>query len=282
MKKRTQIAFWGTVASLSLAAVPSMAQSTNSPIGNSLGDVERISQVDNKTVMSSDNQKVGKLNNFMLDLESGRILYAVIGGTSKGRIAVAPEIFAGSPLGGDKTLHLTVDKSKVDNAPQFTGDVDKPEGWGQASFVSKVHQYFGQNAWWQGSKPANEGTFNNVHKGGQLIGMKVENVNNATVGKVNDVVVNPQQGRILYVVLQPSSNLNLGDNLYALPPDAITWNRSQNSLVSNIDQQKLASAPHFASNNWPNLSDTSFASQVYQYYGKQPYFQGGNYQPTGR
>jgi hypothetical protein len=53
----------------------------------------------------------------------------------------------------------------------------------------------------------------------------------------------------------------------------------QKNLVSNIDQQKLAAAPHFDKNSWPNLTDASFANQVYQYYGKQPWFQT---QPTGR
>ena len=56
------------------------------------------------------------------------------------------------------------------------------------------------------------------------------------------------------------------------------------SLTSDISKDKLAAAPHFAKNNWAQLSDTSFASQVYQYYGKQAYFETGTskYKPTGR
>jgi hypothetical protein len=42
-------------------------------------------------------------------------------------------------------------------------------------------------------------------------------------------------------------------------------------------------APHFARDNWTDLSNSAFASQVYQYYGKQPYFEtSGTMRPTGR
>jgi hypothetical protein len=91
-------------------------------------------------------------------------------------------------------------------------------------------------------------------------------------------------GRLLYVVFEPAANFNLGNNLYAMPSDAFTLGSDQKHLVTNIDRQKLASAPHFEKNSWPSLTDSTFASQVYQYYGKQAWFnQGaGNYQPTGR
>jgi hypothetical protein len=181
-------------------------------------------------------------------------------------------------------LRANVDKQKIESAPQFTSDLDKPDQLGQASFVYRVYQYFGANPWWQGSAPAGQGSFHNVHKLNQLIGMNVEDVNNQTIGKTSNVVVDMPSGRLLYVVFAPASNLNLGNNLYAMPSDAFTLGSDQKHLVTNIDRQKLASAPHFDKSNWPSLNDPTFASQVYQYYGKQAWFNSGagNYQPTGR
>jgi hypothetical protein len=37
--------------------------------------------------------------------------------------------------------------------------------------------------WWQGRTAANIGSFHNVHKANDLIGMKVENVNNEKIAK---------------------------------------------------------------------------------------------------
>lgn len=246
-----------------------------------LGQVAKADEVYGNEVISSDNQKIGKLNNLMVDLESGRVLYGVLG-ASKGKVAIAPQLFT-STLPIDRELHLRATKAKLETARQFTADMDKPGQWGQASFVDEVYTYYGQRPWWQGSAPANQGTFHNVHKASQVIGMKVENVNNQSLGEVNNLIVNLPAGRLVYVILSPASSLALGNNLYVLPPQAFTLSADQKNLVSGIDGQKLAAAPHFDKSKWPNLSDTAFAARVYEYYGKQPYFQiGGAIQPTGR
>lgn len=282
MKARTQLALWGAVAAISLAAftAPVVAQqATSSSNPNSLGQVAKVNKVYGKEVVSSDNQRIGKLNNLVIDLESGRILYGVVG-ASKGRVAVAPEIFTSTPTPNETELHANVEKAKIEGAPQFTSSIDKPGQFGQASFVSQVYQYFGQSPWWQGSTPANEGAFHNVHKASEVVGMKVEDSNNQKIGNINNVMVDLPAGRVAYLIFSPNSSLNLGDNLYALPPQAVTLSPNGNFLTTGLTQAKFAAAPHFASNSWPNLSDPSFASQVYQYYGKQTWFQ--TPQPTGR
>jgi len=285
MKKTNYITSWPSLGAvcLSLVALPAWSQSSQTATTSSgtLSHVERAANLFNKELQSSDNQKVGKVNNLILDLESEHILYAVVNG-DKGKVAVPPQIFGDT---SGNTIRVNADKAKIEAAPQFTGDIDKPEELGQASFIAKVYEHFGQNEWWKGSTPANQGTFHNVHKLNDLIGMKVENVNNQTMGKVNNLVVDMPTGRAMYVVLGPDSSLNLGNNLYALPPDALTLSSDKKHLSTGIDQQKLASAPHFDKNSWPNLTDANFASQVYQYYGKQAWFGntgGTSLQPTGR
>ncbi|HWH69738.1 MAG TPA: PRC-barrel domain-containing protein, partial [Candidatus Sulfotelmatobacter sp.] len=245
----------------------------------SLSQAAPANQLVGKQVLSSDNQPVGTLDNLVVDLESGHILYAVVG-SPKGKVAVPPGLFTQAT---GNNLSANVDAQKLQNAPQFTSSVDQPQAMSQASFVSQVYQYFGQPAWWQGSAPVSEGAFHNVHKATELPGLKVQNVSNQPVAQVNGSVLDLPAGRVLYVILAPDPSLNLGNNLYALPPDALTLSSDQKNLVSNIDRQKLAGAPSFSQNNWAQLNNPAFASQVYQYYGKQAYFQtGGALQPTGR
>lgn len=263
-----------TAAAVSLMAGAAYAQN------QSFGQVEPANKVYGKQVMSSDNQKIGNLNNLIIDLESGHILYATLA-ADKGRIAVPPQIFTKTPGPNDKTVQVNVPKQKIEGAPQF-GNWDKPEELGQAQFISQVYQYFGQNAWWQGAQAANVGTFHNVHKASEAIGMNVLDVKNAGLGKVNNVMVDLPNGRVAYLILTPNPSFNLGNNLYALPPDAFTLSADHKNLVSGIDQAKLAGAPHFDKNNWAQLSDPSYASQVYSYYGKQAYFNTSNLRPTGR
>ena len=283
--KQNFFLIWRSLAatSLSLWAILAQGQPTqNQQPGTSvLGNVARAANLFGRQLESSDHQQIGKVDNLVVDLESEHILYVVVS-AQNGKVAVPPQILGAAS--GNK-IPLKADKQKIESAPQFTGQIDKPDQLGQASFVAKVYQHFGQNAWWQGSAPVDQGSFHNVHKLTQLIGMKVENVNNQTIGKVSNVIVDMPTGRVIYALLEPDSSLNLGDNLYALPSDALTLSSDRTHLASNIDQQKLASAPHFPKNNWPNLADATFASQVYQYYGKQAWFggaTGSQVQPTGR
>ena len=84
--------------------------------------MERANKLIGEEVLGSDNQKIGKLDNLILDLESGRVLYAVVGsggvlGAGEKRYGVPPGAFT-EPT-GDK-LQVNFDKQKVSNAPQFT------------------------------------------------------------------------------------------------------------------------------------------------------------------
>jgi len=255
------------------------AQQTNSASTGVLGQVAMANQVYGHQVLGSDNQKIGNLNNLVVDLESGRILYGVIG-TGKNRVAVPPQVFTQTKPSANE-LRVNVDKQKVDGAPQFD-PIDKAGDWGSAAFVNQVYSYFGKSPWWQGSAPANEGAFHNVHKSSQIIGLNVQNVNNQNVGKINNLAVDLPDGRVVVLVLSPDSALNLGGNLYPMPPQAFTLSSDKKNLVSNIDASKLASAPHFASNNPPNFSDPNYIAQIYQFYGKQTWFGPGGAQPTGR
>ncbi len=284
--KNASYALVGAVAlaGMSLSTASVCAQQ-NSNIGSQgmLGGVEVVDKIYGKEVLSSDNQKVGKLDDLIVDLESGRILYGVVS-ANNGYVAVPPGIFTATPTAKDNYVHAKVTKSQIDSAPKFDNSASDAQQWGQGSFVYEVYQKFGQPFWWQGSAPANQGVFHNVHKASVVLGMNVEDVNNQSIGKVNEMVANLPQGRLLYVIFQPASSLNLGNNLYALPPQAVTLSHDYKNLVTGIDKQKLAAAPHFDKSHWPDLQDANFASQVYQYYGKQAYFQrgGGAVQPTGR
>src|SRR5439155_19762669 len=118
MKRTTRLAVWGAVTAMSLsafilsvtAAQDDSAASTRSKAGRAeslqggktLGHVERANKLIGKEVIGSDNQKLGKIDNIILDLESGHILYAVIGSggvasVGEKRFAVAPQVFTEMP-----------------------------------------------------------------------------------------------------------------------------------------------------------------------------------------
>jgi sporulation protein YlmC with PRC-barrel domain len=283
MKMTSTVPFWTAVAAVvSGFAGPASAQQGATPMSETtapLSQVQGWENVGGKEVYSSDHQKIGKLDVLVGDLESGRILYGVVD-SSKGKVAVPPQIF--TQVTG-KTIQANVSWDKLEGAPQFSASSADLAEMGNSQFVNQIYQHFGLQSWLQGNQGATAATFKGVQRVGKMRGMKVENAQNQTLGKVDDVVVDLPAGHMLFVVLAPDSSLKLGGNLYPVPPTQFTLSSDQKHLMANLDPEKLAAAPHFDKNAWPNLSDASYALQVYQYYGKQPYFNAaGAMQPTGR
>jgi len=109
-------------------------------------------------------------------------------------------------------------------------------------------------------------------------------VNNAQqdIGKIETIVLNVPAGREMYAVLAPASDMNLGNDYYAIPPKSLKLSTDQKTLVADVTREKLSNAPHFAKDDWSHLSDTAWAHKVYEYYGQPASFQTRDIQPTGR
>ena len=44
-------------------------------------------------------------------------------------------------------------------------------------------------------------------------------------------------------------------------------------LPLDVDKKRLGSAPGFDKDNWPDMTDTSWGSEVFTYYGATPYWE---------
>jgi sporulation protein YlmC with PRC-barrel domain len=249
-----------------------------------IGDIQAARELLGATVRASDGEKVGHLKNVVVDLESGRVLYVVLAGAGKGEgeVAVPPGLFERSEETGRWTI--ASDAKEISEAPKFSLRLESTN-LGQASFVHKVHEHFGEPAWWQGAKPADEGAFKNVHAATELPGMRIKNVADQDMGEVRDVVLDLSAGRVPFVVLAPRSDLELNRRVYAMPPDALTLSADGKHLVSDIDREKLVESPSLNRNNLDRLSEPAFAASIYRHYGKDAYFENNASKiltPTGR
>lgn len=245
-----------------------------------LNNVERADQLIGQAVLTSDHQQVGKIDDFVIDQDSGKILYAIIGiggvlGVGETRVAVPTALFTNARKG---SVQINVDKHKLTRAPQLTKDVEqKPT----ADFLGKSYGYFGQKAWWQ--EPSSiAAAFSMARKASDLKGMTIQNNAHQDIGSIESVVLDVPAGREMYVVISPSTDMALGNNYYALPPGAVKFAPDGKKLVADITRQKLADAPHFAKDDWSELSNTAWSQRVYGYYGQPTAFPNGELQPTGR
>jgi len=247
-----------------------------------LNHIERADKLIGEEVVTSDHLSSGKIDNFVIDQDSGQILYAIVGiggvlGVGETRVAVPPAIFTEAKKG---MVELNVDKHKLTRAPQVTRESEKAI---KTDFVGNVYGYFGRPATWQGLSSTSTATFNSARMATDLIGMTVQDSAHQDLGKVETLALNVPAGREIYIVLSPTSEMNLGNNYYALPPKAVKLSTDQKTLVGDLTRAKLANAPHFAKDDWSELSNTGWAQKVYEYYGlSAPLPTTGTLQPTGR
>src|ERR1035438_2800120 len=108
-------------------------------------------------------------------------------------------------------------------------------------------------------------------KASDLIGMEVKNNENEKLGKVDDLVVDVESGRIVYVILSTGGFIGIGDTLNAVPPGALRRNVANKTLHLDADKVKLTAAPKFEMAKWAEGCNSNQVAEVYSQYGQQPY-----------
>ena len=122
-----------------------------------------------------------------------------------------------------------------------------------------------------GTNSARVGQLGSIEKGSKLIGMEVKNYQNEKLGKVDDLGIDLQSGRIVQVVLSIGGFLGIGDTLIAVPPGALHYDAASKVVHLDADKEKLKAAPRFEAARWEEYSQPHHISQVYSYYGQPPY-----------
>jgi sporulation protein YlmC with PRC-barrel domain len=86
-----------------------------------------------------------------------------------------------------------------------------------------------------------------------LVGTDVRNSQDQQLGSVDDVVLDPQSGKISYVVLSRGGFLGIGEDYIAVPWKDLQATPNMNTLVLNTTQDAM--------NNAPNVNPDQFTNQ---------------------
>jgi sporulation protein YlmC with PRC-barrel domain len=103
-----------------------------------------------------------------------------------------------------------------------------------------------------------------------LVGMKVYNKQDQDLGKIEDLVLDPNSGKIQYTVLTSGGFIGMGTKYFAVP-----WNVLQLVLLSkdtttrfgtvkedhfvlDISKEALRTAPGIDKDNWPEVADQNW------------------------
>lgn len=104
-----------------------------------------------------------------------------------------------------------------------------------------------------------------------LIGNDVYNHNEEDLGDIKEIMLDVRSGRVSYAVLSFGGFLNMGEKLFAVPWNALTLDTVNKRFVLNVDKERLENAPGFDKDNWPNMADESWATEIHSFYGTKPF-----------
>lgn len=106
-----------------------------------------------------------------------------------------------------------------------------------------------------------------------LTGTDVRNLKGENLGDIKDFMLDVDNGRVLYAVLDFGGFLGIGDKYFAVPLEAFRPDTQSEKLVLDVDKARLENAPGFDKNNWPATPDASFIESVYDFYGQREAYQ---------
>ena len=105
-----------------------------------------------------------------------------------------------------------------------------------------------------------------------LQGDSVYNEADEKLGEVTDIMIDVPTGRVAYAVMSVGGLFGIGDKLFAIPWQALTLDTENKCFRMNISSEQLKNAPGFDKDHWPTMADQTWAQQIHDYYGAEPYW----------
>ncbi|WP_269849980.1 PRC-barrel domain-containing protein [Methanosarcina horonobensis] len=243
-------------------------------------------------VINTAGEDLGKIEELMIDIQDGRVGYAVL--SFGGFLGMGDKLFAIPWQALNLRVHdhafvLDIPKETLENAKGFDKD-----HWPLTTReeLSRTYTYYGYQPYWQtgvteqiglpGETIGSERMVRTESTAGRenpeflsastIKGDKVVNRAGEDLGKIEELMIDLQDGRIAYTVLSFGGFLGMGDKLFAIPWKALQLRVHEHKFLLDIPKETLKNAEGFDKDNWP-ITNREWLSTVYGYYGYQPYWQ---------
>lgn len=108
-------------------------------------------------------------------------------------------------------------------------------------------------------------TMGGVYKASVLVGKVVKSPEGKDLGVIEEIVITTT-GEVAYAVLSFGGFLGMGDKLFAIPWVTLSHSPHGEYLVLDVQAEKLAQAPGFEKNAWPDMKDKNWKSKIWDFY----------------
>jgi sporulation protein YlmC with PRC-barrel domain len=260
-------------------------------------DFLSASTIKGDKVVNAAGDDIGKIDELMIDLDNGRVAYAVL--SFGGLLGLGDKLFSIPWQALKLRLHehaflLDIPKEDLEKAEGF----DKDNWPTTREELSRSYTHYGYRTYWQTGvtegaglhggtvqlpgKTVQEQTYRRVSSGrenpdflsaGTIKGDKVVNRAGDNIGKIEELMLDLEDGRIAYAVVSHGGLLGIGSKLFAIPWQALKLRAHEHAFLLDIPKETLDKAEGFDKDKWPLTRGE--LSRTYSYYGYQPYWLAG-------
>jgi sporulation protein YlmC with PRC-barrel domain len=247
-------------------------------------------------VKDQQGESIGSIDDLILVPTSGEIAYVTI--SSGGVLGLGEETFvapwkklrpdredagmkarpgtdsAGSGADEDETCFvIDVPADKLSSAPTLPEDGTLDTAW-----EKRIQAHFGLDKEGGEGRTLEQRTGRSLALGSELKDAEVESMGGENVGHVEDLILDPKEGRIAYVVLEIDEIENLADKQYAVPIEVLQISRDPQEdgalriSATGLDEARLSRAPAFDSAAWERMSNPIWVREVYTFWNLDPYW----------
>ena len=245
-------ASFGTVAPRARSAGPE-APFTLERLGLVMGSSALIGE----KVKDRNDRALGRIDDLILNLASGRVVVALIDSGGNTQTPVPPQSFQ-TPRKG--MVVLDVEKRLFESAPRLP-KTDSRSAL-DATGLEKTFHHFGQTA----TETLN-GNATALASAASLRGVRLLSKDNEPSGLVHDTMVDLVTGRIVYLVVQPGAAPDLRSALYLVPPAAVQPDSASPLLVLKADRAHFLAGRSFQREFPTEACMPDMAADVFRHYG---------------
>ena len=221
----------------------------------------RASKLIGTNVRNAEGERLGNIQNLMVDPAAQRVHYAVL--SFGGFLGMGDKLFAFpvnlfKPGKDPEQVVLNIEKDRLRNAPGF--DRNNWPDMGDNRYRGDVDRYYQ-------SEPAKRGAFvDQMMRASDLIGRKVKDGEGNNAGEIEDLVVSLTNGQVRYVVVDLDKAWSQDEKMVALPLRALTFPRDKGrDLVLNVPKERIDTSRGFEAENWPDLNNAEYRRQQDNY-----------------
>lgn len=104
-----------------------------------------------------------------------------------------------------------------------------------------------------------------------LAGDRVKNLEGEDLGKIEDLMIDLQSGRVAYAVVGFGSGFLHSGKLFAIPWASLEVDQADKKIILKIPKETLESAEGFDKDHWPDMADPAFRARTDGHFGIEPW-----------